>query len=141
LKFYWDTSAAINALVSKPVWDRLDQGEHFTRTHLFSEFFSTMTKRGIEVTDAQGNPARFVMSPADAAIWLRKFHGKVKLVDLDSSEVLAGLDQAQARNVSGPKVYDYEHALAADKAGVDALLTRNTKDFQPLGGKARVEWP
>jgi hypothetical protein len=33
------------------------------------------------------------------------------------------------------------HTLTADKAGAEVMLTRNTKDFQPLGGKARLEWP
>ena len=141
MKFYWDTSAAINALVSKPVWDRLDSGEHFTRLHLLSEFFSTMTNRGIEVKDKEGRSARLVMTARDAATWLRRFSGRIRLVELDRSETLDGLDQAQAKNISGPNVHDYGHALAADKAGADVLLTRNVKDFQPLGGKARIERP
>ena len=141
MKVYWDTSAAINALISKPVWDRLDTDEHFTRLHLLSEFFSTMTKRGVEVKDEDGNSAKLVMSPKDAATWLRKFAGRVKLVELDLPETLDALDQTQAKSVSGGKVYDYGHSLAADKAGADVLLTRNAKDFQPLGGQARLEWP
>ena len=58
MRLYWDTSAAINAIVSKQVWDRLNTDEHFTRLHLFSEVFATMTGRGIPVKDAAGNPAR-----------------------------------------------------------------------------------
>ena len=51
MKQYWDTSAVINALVSASVWRRLDSGQHVTRLHTFYEFFSTITGRGIKVTD------------------------------------------------------------------------------------------
>jgi hypothetical protein len=141
LKFYWDTSAAINALVSKPVWDRLHSEQHFTRLHLFSEFFSTMTGRGIPVKDRDGNPARFVMSATDATAWLKTFSERVVLVELDLAETLAALEKAEKQGIQGGSVYDYGHALAAAKAGVDVLLTRNTPDFQTLASFARVEWP
>jgi hypothetical protein len=140
VKSYWDTSAAINALVSTEVWSRLNTGEHFARQHLFFEFFATMTGRGISVKDQSGNPARLVLTPQDAAIWLRGFRTKVKLIDLDDTETLDALDKAQVRNVQGGRVYDYGHALAAEKAQADALLTRNTDDFSGLT-EMPVNWP
>jgi hypothetical protein len=141
LKVYWDSSAAINAIVSKSVWSRLSADEHFTRSHLFSEVFAIMTGRGIVALDQHGNPGRLVMTSNDAAAWLAGFASHVKLVELDGPELLAALGNAQSQNVVGARVYDYIHALAADKAGADVLLTRNTKDFQSAGGAARVEWP
>jgi hypothetical protein len=141
VKLYWDTSAAINAIVSKQVWDRLSADEHFTRLHLFSEVFATMTGRGIPVKDALGNPARLVMSARDATAWLRKFSGKVNLVELDLAETLDALDQAHGKGVQGGRVYDYGHAKAAAKSKADLILTRNTQDFQALVGSMRVEWP
>ena len=141
MRTYWDTSAAINALVSKPVWDKLMTGEHFARTHLLSEFFATMTGRGISVRDKEGNPVRLVMSASDASLWLRAFSAHVQWVELDASETLSGLDNAGANGVMGGRVYDYGHALAAQKANADVLLTRNTEDFMVLSGSVGLEWP
>ena len=50
---FWDTSAAINALVSPEVFDRLKTGRHVARPHLLAEFFSIMTGRGIRTIDDQ----------------------------------------------------------------------------------------
>ena len=141
MKVFWDTSAAINALVSAQVFRRLDSDEHFARIHLLSEFFSIITGKGIEVRDQAGQLARLLLQPKDAAIWLRTFVGKVSFVELDWSETLDALDKAQALSVQGARVYDYAHALAAIKSGADVVLTRNEKDFTGLTGNVRVEWP
>jgi hypothetical protein len=141
LSTFWDTSAVINAFVSAKVSARLDRGEHYIRQHLLSEFFATMTGRGIAVKDADGNPARLILSPKDAAIWLRKFCGRVKIIELDIAEILDALDEAQKKNVPGSKVYDFMHAMAAEKIDRVTLLTRNAKDFAGLTVKANIEWP
>ncbi len=136
MRVYWDTSAAINAAISKPVWERLSKEEHFARTHLLSEFFSTMTGRGIAVLDAAGNPVRYVMSAKDASVWLRKFARRVSFVDLDAQETLDGLDEATMKGVQGGRVHDYGHALSAIKAKADVILTRNPADFGGLSAIA-----
>lgn len=141
MRFYWDTSAIINASVLKKVWNRLENGEHFTRCHSFSEFFAIMTGRGIGITNAQGGSARVVMTAKDAASWLRKFSGKVQIVDLQLQEMLSGFDNASAKGVQGGHVYDYGHLLAAERISSDSLLTRNPADFTSLKPKASVEWP
>jgi hypothetical protein len=141
LRTYWDTSAAINAFVSPKVSARLDSGEHYIRLHLLSEFFATMTGRGIAVKDADGNPAKLILSPNDAATWLRKFCGRVNVVELREEETLNALDAAQKKNVQGGKVYDFIHAVTADKLDSAKLLTRNAKDFAGLTAKAIAEWP
>lgn len=138
---YWDTSAIINAVVSPKVSARLNTGEHYTRLHSFSEFFAIMTTRGIQAKDQDGNLNRVVLSQKSAATWLRKFSGRVKLVELNLEETLAAFDEAAAKSVQGGKVYDYGHALAAEKAGSAHLLTRNTKHFGGLTQSAKVEWP
>ena len=79
MRVYWDTSAAINAAVSAQVFNRLKSDEHCTRAHLFAEFISTMTGRGIPVKDKDGNPARLMLTPNDAAAWLRTFSSKVRV--------------------------------------------------------------
>ena len=131
----------INAFVSAKVSARLDIGEHYIRLHLLSEFFATMTGRGILVKDVDGNLARLILAPSDAAIWLRKFCGRIKIAELGLEEILHALDTAQKRNVQGAKVYDYLHAVAADKIDGAKLLTRNAKDFEGLTAKATIEWP
>jgi len=141
LKIYWDTSAAINAMISPEVDSRFDQDEHFTRLHTLSEFFSIMTGRGITVPDDSGRLFRISMSPHDAAKWLRGFVSKVRLVDLEGHEVLDALDRAEANGIQGGRVFDYGHALAARKASADTILTRNTNDFRALAGAIRIEWP
>jgi hypothetical protein len=141
MKFFWDTSAAINAAISPTAAKRLDSGDHCARVHLFSEFFSTMTGRGIPSVDANGQPVRVVFDADEAAKWLRTFADRVTLIELDGRETLDGLDAAQARNVQGARVYDYAHALAAIKADADVVLTRNEKHFEGLTGMARIEWP
>jgi len=141
MKVFWDTSAAINALVSPKVSDRLNTGEHFARLHLFAEFFATMTGRGIPVKDSAGNLARLVLTPSDAAQWLREFAAKVTFVELTAAETLDALDRAEQRSVQGGRVYDYGHSLAAEKADAEVLLTRNIADFKGLVSEARLEWP
>lgn len=131
MKTYWDTSAAMNAAINPKIKGRLDQGEHYTRAHTFAEFFGRMTSRGIGWYDAHGNLNRFVLSPTDAIEWLKTFAAKIKPVELDLPETLACLAQAEARNISGPRIHDLLHATAAEKAAVDEILTRDA-DFQKL---------
>ena len=136
-KYYWDSSAMINAAVSDVVAERLDADTHLARTHNLSEFFAIMTGRGVEI---RGSGARAVWSPKDARKWLRDFVSKVTMVELSAGEWLDGLEQAGPK-VVGAHVYDYRHALAAVKAGADVVLTRNRSDFEGLTGTAVIEHP
>ena len=106
MKVYWDTSAAINAMISPEVEARLDREHNFTRPHMFSEFFSIMTGRGIAITDDRGQIFDLVITGNDAAKWLRRFASKVSLIDLEGAEKLAALDNAESKRVSGQGVYD-----------------------------------
>jgi hypothetical protein len=141
VKQYWDTSAVINALVSASVWRRLESGQHVTRLHTLYEFYSTVTGRGIKVTDQNGAKIPYTLSPSDAAAWLRNFSARVQIADLNLPQTLDGLDQGSAKGIQGAMVYDYGHSLAADLANADLLLTRNTDDFTHVGGSVRLEWP
>ena len=62
-------------------------------------------------------------------------------MELSDAEVLAALEGALERNVGGGRVYDYLHAIGAEKVKSEVILTRNPRDFEGLGGTARVEWP
>ena len=139
MRTYWDTSAAINAAISPEVLRRLESREHVARLHLVAEFFATMTGRGVEITDEQGNADRMVFTQNECAAWLRKFAEKLQFADLTKEEALDGLDKAQNLSVQGARVYDYWHALVSAKAKSDELITRNTRHFQGLA--ENVVWP
>jgi len=139
MKTYWDTSAAINAAFSPEVLDRLDSGEHMARLHLFAECFATMTGRGILLRDATGNLNRMLFTQKECAEWLKAFAEKVQFEELTKEEALAALEKAQEAGVQGARIYDYWHALVAEKTKADELITRNTRHFQGLA--KNVAWP
>jgi hypothetical protein len=128
----------INAAISPEVLARLNAGEHVTRLHTFAEFFATLTGRGVPMS-AGGQTVRFKLSGNECAAWLRQFADKVEVVELNKTDVLDALDQAQRLSVQGGHVYDYLHALSSKKAKVDELLTRNTDDFKGLA--ENPAWP
>src|SRR5207248_2732310 len=72
------------------------------------------------------------MAPSDAALWLKKFAEKISISELDLRDTLDSLDKASGKGVQGGRIYDFVHVLAAEKAGVDAILTRDTGDFAAL---------
>jgi site-specific recombinase XerD len=139
VRTYWDTSAAINAAISPEVFRRLQSGDHVVRLHLLAEFFATMTGRGVEITDEEGNTDRMVFTQNECAAWLRKFAEKLQFAELTKEEALNGLDKAQSLSVQGARVYDYWHALVSAKAKSDELITRNTRHFEGLA--ENVLWP
>lgn len=139
MKTYWDTSAAINAAFSQEVFARLDVGNHVARLHLLAEFFATMTGRGIEITDDDGNVDRMVFTQKECAAWLKNFAQRVKFEELTKDEALTALEKAQGKSVQGARIYDYWHALVAEKTKADELITRNTRHFQDLA--KNVAWP
>jgi hypothetical protein len=139
MKTYWDTSAAINAAFSPEVFGRLDTGEHVARLHLLAEFFATMTGRGIEITDDDGNVDRMVFTQKECATWLKNFSQRIEFEELTRDEALTALEKAQSAGVQGARVYDYWHALVAEKSKADELITRNTRHFQDLA--RNVAWP
>jgi hypothetical protein len=139
MKTYWDTSAAINAAFSSEVLDRLDSGEHVARLHLFAEFFATMTGRGVLLPDEHGQLNRMLFTHQECADWLRAFAQKVQFEELTKEEALNSLEKARGAGVQGARIYDYWHALVAEKAKADELITRNTRDFQDLA--KNVAWP
>jgi hypothetical protein len=138
VKLYWDTSALLNAVVSASVLERLNRGkDNWTRLHTFCEAFGLMTGRGF--ANVSGDE-RTVFTPEAAAGWLEKAAMNLTVIELSRFEVLSGLKSAQGLGVKGRRVHDLMHAIAADRAKADVLLTRDTNDFAGLG-KAKVEKP
>ena len=50
---YWDSSALLNALAAQTVLNRLDQGQHITRSHGYVEAFHHLSGRGLLLRDHQ----------------------------------------------------------------------------------------
>lgn len=121
MRVYWDSSALLNALCAQPVVDRLNQGEHVTRSHGFVESFSHLTGRGLPMKDG----TRHKVTPADAARMLRALSRKLAVRDLTTEETLAVLEDANQRGVQGPQIHDLVHARAAKLAGAQLVLTRD----------------
>ncbi len=140
MKTYWDTSGLINAAISGSVLQRLAAGEHTTRTHALAEFYGILTGRGIRWERA-GQTYELRLTGEQAAQWLRDNLKPFQFTDLTAQDVLETLARAQSLNVAGARVHDYLHAVAAQKARADELLTRNQDDFRGLTGEIPVVWP
>ena len=139
MRTYWDTSAAVNAVISPEVFGRLDSGEHVASLHLLAEFFATMTGRGVKITNAAGQTDRIVLSQNECAAWLKTFAEKIQFEELTKDEALKAIEKAQSLSVQGARIYDYWHALVAAKAKSYELITRKTRHFQGLA--ENVAWP
>jgi len=98
-----------------------------------------MTGRGVQITDEAGKTKRVRFSQMECADWLKAFARKVQFEELTKDEALAALKKTQDAGVQGGRIYDYWHALVAEKVNADELITRNTRDFQNL--VKNVVWP
>lgn len=136
MKTFWDSSALLNALVSKPVTERLVTGDHVTRSHAYVEVFHTLTGRGLPVKGG----GRVRVSAADAAKMVRSLSAKLVTRDLTTDETLAALDDASRLGVQGGRVHDLMHARAAKLVGAGLILTRDTS-LGDLSDGIAAEWP
>lgn len=115
------------------VCDRLvADGGHVVYAHALAETFSILTG---------GRMGRRLA--ADVAV--RLIEGSLlPFVDVEvlgSTELIQALAECESRGVRGGAVYDWLHMAAARKAGVDAVVTLNLRDFLALTkpGDPRVE--
>jgi predicted nucleic acid-binding protein len=129
MKAYWDSSALILATQSDDVRDRLMEQKGFSRPHAICETFSTLT----------GGKLSSKMDADEAAEIMDALAADLDFVDLTAQEVLSALRSARKRGVRGGRVYDYIHALAAKKAGADALITSDLNDFESLVSGLAIE--
>lgn len=135
MRAYWDSSALLNAIVSRSVADRIARGD-VTRSHAFCEVFSLLTGRGIPT-----RTGRVVFGNADAARVIEKLAHKLTLRDLTWPETLAALCDARSLGVQGARVHDLMHARSAVLSGVERIFTRNVADFYGLTESIPVETP
>jgi hypothetical protein len=121
MRRYWDASAIVDALHDARIEKLALQADQWTRPHVLSEVFSTLT----------GGRLGFQYVPSDAASLVREITAKMRFVELNAHETQAALDEAEQRGVRG-RIHDWLHARAAQKARVAQLLTDNIADFDAL---------
>src|SRR2546423_1665935 len=136
MKIYWDSSALLNALSSKTVFDRFDTGEHVTRSHGFVEVFSHLSGRGLPMKDGTRQKVR----PGDAAKMIVSLAKRLSVRDLTADETLAVVQLAEQSGVQGARIHDLLHVRAAKLAGAELTLRRD-RSFQSLGENLKTEWP
>ena len=132
MRRYWDTSGLVEALHDESFRLKITRESAVTRSHSFSEVFSTLT----------GGRLGFRYAPDDAAEIVSSLAKDLEVVDLSLEESLAALSQAGRLGVRGGRVHDFLHAQAARKAGVQKLVTLNRNDFVGLlDGKVDIADP
>jgi predicted nucleic acid-binding protein len=131
VKTYWDSSALIHALSDHAVKERLIKEGGVTRSHSFSEIFSTLTggRLGVRV------------KIEDAVKMIEGFSKLLKVVEIKSNVFLSALGQAKSKGVRGGRVYDYIHAVVAVEHGCDQIYTANVKDFVGLFDNLEIKAP
>ena len=131
MKRYWDSSALVDALEDSRIEALALELEQFTRTHTLAEVFSTIT----------GGRLGYKYHPEDAAALIAELTASMNFVELDAKEVQAALEIAHKRGVRGGQVHDLLHATAAEKAGVEVVLTDNITDFTNLVDGLKIAPP
>ncbi|WCJ58878.1 hypothetical protein NXS98_14290 [Fontisphaera persica] len=128
----------INALVSRPVMEKLSQGpaNHFTRSHGFCEVFSTITGRGLPCKGG----GRVKVLPGDAAQIIEDLAAHLTVRDLDLAETMETLKSAAGLGVQGPQIYDLLHVKSALMCGAAVIYTRDA-DFKAIQPGLQIERP
>jgi predicted nucleic acid-binding protein len=123
-----DTSVVIASLdADEPHHAACDQllsaGGHRLFAHALAETFSILT----------GSRMGRRLGPDTAADLIESaVLPFVELVHLTGRETMAALSEAPRRGARGGAIYDWLHLVAARKAGVDALVTLDRRDFEAL---------
>jgi predicted nucleic acid-binding protein len=122
MKSYWDSSALIESTVNLALRRRLQDEGGFTRPHALSEMFSALTAGNVSIrTDAEA-----------AAQIIEQLAGELDFVDLTAMEMVAAFKKARRLGVRGGRVHDFLHAIAAEKAGAEQIITLDENDFNGL---------
>jgi predicted nucleic acid-binding protein len=128
MKFYWDSSALVEATSDLTLRTRLRSERGMTRPHALAEVFSALTGGNLAIRLEADAAARTVDNLAS----------DLDFVDLTVEEVRQALKQAKRRGVRGGRVHDFMHALAAEKSGAKELLTLDEHDFEQLVDSVKI---
>ena len=137
MRLLFDTSCLVAALVpSHPshsmAWRWLDQvlaGDHqgFIANHTLAELYAVLTRL----------PLRRRILPSEAYALIKANLQQFSIINFDTNDYIAVLDNLEQLGLPGAAVYDALIAWAALKADADGLLTLNPGHFRRLG--AQVE--
>lgn len=131
MKVYWDSSALIAALQSPAIRREVKRGSAITRSHSFSEIFSTLT----------GGRLGFRCDAEDVNRMLRELSEELEVCDLSFEQTLHWMEQSKAKGIRGGAIYDFLHACTAVEFGCDSLCTLNRSDFAGLFEQLVIEEP
>lgn len=131
MKTYWDSSALILALSDNSVKERLVSEGGITRSHTFSEIFSTLTggRLGVRVTTK------------DAVKMIEGLSKLLEVAEINHNVILSAMRQAEKKGVRGGRIYDYIHAVVAVEYSCDQIYTLNIKDFIGLFDHLEIKTP
>ncbi len=113
--------------------DRLiSAGGHTVYVHALAETFSILTG---------GRQGRRLSAATAAQLIEHSVLPFVHVQALSGKDLVAALAECEARGVRGGAIYDWLHLAAARKAGAEALVTLDARDFQALSrpGDPRID--
>lgn len=106
---------------TQAVSDALRAGSVVVPVQVLFETYSVLTR----------TPKPRRLSPADALKLLEgTLHGKAEIVDLGGESTFELLQTLPGRDIAGGAAYDALIAATAIKAGANAIVTLNTRDFE-----------
>lgn len=136
---FLDTSVVLASLdpdeTHHAACDRLiSAGQHKLYVHALAETFSILTG---------GRYGRRLNATVAARLIAQSVIPLVQVQQLSGKDMLAALAECEARGVRGGAVYDWLHLAAARKAGAEALITLDVRDFRAMArpGDPRIEPP
>lgn len=115
--------------------DRLvSGGGHKLYVHALAEAFSVLTG---------GRKGRRVGAAVAVKLIEQSILPYAQVQALSGKDLMAALAECEARGVRGGAVYDWLHLAAARKAGAEAVVTLDGRDFRALArpGDPRIEAP
>jgi predicted nucleic acid-binding protein len=113
--------------------DRLvARGGHTVYVHALAETFSILTG---------GRQGRRLSAATAAQLIEQSVLPFVRVEVLTGKDLMAALGECAARGVRGGAIYDWLHLASARKAGAEALVTLDARDFQAVSrpGDPRIE--
>ncbi|MDE3067781.1 MAG: PIN domain-containing protein [Verrucomicrobiota bacterium] len=124
MREYFDTPALVFLCGTGPFADAARQlvaasENPITTPHALAECFNSLTHR-------LGFPPRDVRKAMQTNL------ARFEFVVLDDSDYLAALDRVVDNGLTGDKIYDALHAMAADKGQAEKIFTSNRRDFTKL---------
>lgn len=126
-----DTSVLVAAMVeSHPAYDRafpwLQRGQagefdYIVASHTLAELYAVLTTLPVSPRLSPGTACRLIHENVER---------KARIIPLATADYAAVLRDMSERGLSGGVIYDALIARAAQKAGVDRLVTLNIEDFR-----------